>query len=246
MKNLIQTLLFLLCFQVVCQEVKTLSGVTIYKSHPNKKHLEGLKKGKKSDVFIQMYKLVEHTKFILKFNDSESFFEVEKKMDSDLNPMGFKIAKTMVGGGSYYTNLKDTTLIRKTETGGEDILISMNLPPISSWKITKESKTIKGFKCFKATKTKIITNPKGTFNFEIIAWFAPEIPARFGPKEFNNLPGLILELQDTHHTLYLDTIKFLKKAPKIKPFKGDIITEEAYLKISRQNLNNFRDRIKKN
>ena len=79
----------------------------------------------------------------------------------------------------------------------------------------------------------------------IIAWFAPEIPARYGPKEFNNLPGLILELYDTHHNFYAESVQFLKNPPKITPFKGDLITEEEYRTRIHSNLDNFKKSIKR-
>lgn len=68
----------------------------------------------------------------------------------------------------------------------------------TGWSITDESKEIGGYTCFKATRTNVRQAPNQgeKFAFPIIAWFSPEIPLPYGPKQYGGLPGLILELQD--------------------------------------------------
>lgn len=242
MKYLVYVLTFFFCFQVLGQDSKAISGIATYKFIPT--WLTGKNKPKKKiDFFERLYENSEDIRLLLTFNDNESFFEVEERMSSNFNP---STAGRMATGGSYYTNLKDNLLIKKVDVGGEELLVSLKSSTTNQWEITNDTKVINRFKCFKATKNKTIINSKGTYNFKIEAWFAPEIPVRFGPKEFNNLPGLILELKDSHHTIYVESINFLNKAPKIKPFKGDIITEETYLKVTEENLGFFRSSIQKN
>lgn len=59
--------------------------------------------------------------------------------------------------------------------------------PISQikWKITKDTLTLSGVSCLKAT-----TNYEGK-NWEV--WFSPDLPFQHGPWKLNGLPGLILE-----------------------------------------------------
>lgn len=58
------------------------------------------------------------------------------------------------------------------------------------WKIDKSfSKKINEYNCFKASTTFRGRN--------YIAYFTPEIPISFGPFKFDNLPGLILQLENT-------------------------------------------------
>ena len=240
MKYLFYIFIFVFCIKVIGQESNFNSGVVKYKFEQNG-YADNIYKKENNDFFKKLYKDTKDIKLVLTFNENESLFEVEKKMDSDISPMTLTVAKRMVAKGSHYTNIKENLVLRKAHNGGEEFLISIKT---SNWNITKESKMINSIKCFKATKNKIIENKKGTHIFEIVAWFAPEIPVRFGPKEYNNLPGLILELHDTHHTFFVDDIKFLKRPTKIIPFKGNILTEEEYLDISNRNLKAFRESIK--
>jgi len=245
MKYSFLILSILICFPVLSQDTQTISGTVTYRFTPNN-YMDTIPK-KHATVFREMYKNTEDIRFILTFNNNVSLFETQEEMSSDFNAMSFSVAKRMVAKGSYYTDLSKFLIIRKVETGGEDILVSIKLDKETPWKITKETKYINNLKCYKATKMESITNSKGTFNFQIVAWFAPEIPAKFGPKDFNNLPGLILELQDTHHTFYVEDIKVsTKKASKIYPFKGKIITEKEYLKITRKSLSNYKQSLKQN
>jgi GLPGLI family protein len=40
----------------------------------------------------------------------------------------------------------------------------------------------------------------------VTAWYAPDIPVRFGPIGYGGLPGLILELQNESATFYVTKI----------------------------------------
>ena len=63
--------------------------------------------------------------------------------------------------------------------------------PSMKWTLGKETKTICGYKCQKAT-----TRWRGR-NYE--AWFTQQIPLKSGPWKFGGLPGLILKIYDTIH-----------------------------------------------
>ncbi len=150
-------------------------------------------------------------------------------MENDAKPMGVSYAKRIISRGRYYTSLVDSIVIREIDMNGEKMLISSNTEPSSNWKLTKESKMLGEFKCYKALKSKMIKNRTGEFNFEIVAWYAPEIPVKLGPKEYHNLPGLILELKDTHYTFYAEKIQIMpKEKVRIKPIEGNTITEDEY------------------
>jgi len=63
------------------------------------------------------------------------------------------------------------------------------------WKISSESKYIQSFECIKAT-----LKYQGS---SYTAWFTTEIPTSFGPYDFGQLLGLILELYSEDHRLYI-------------------------------------------
>ncbi|MDY0090403.1 MAG: GLPGLI family protein [Flavobacteriaceae bacterium] len=99
------------------------------------------------------------------------------------------------------------------------------------WEITTETKTIHGYLCYKAvykydykardgqTKTSVIT-----------AWFAPELPYGYGPKNYNNLPGLILELTEKETKFLVSKIILSDAEVKITFLKGKSVTREEYEK----------------
>ncbi|NRS91046.1 GLPGLI family protein [Chryseobacterium sp. 16F] len=69
--------------------------------------------------------------------------------------------------------------------------------PIVNWKLTNETKTIQKYICQKATLE---------FGGRIWeAWFTQEIPFQDGPYIFSNLPGLIIEMNDSkkHYSFIL-------------------------------------------
>ena len=182
----------------------------------------------RDEIFDKLHKQGEDVTFILSFTKNKSFFEIASKLENDISPLGKSWADNIVAKGRYYTDLKENAIYRQTDTYGEKILIKS---PIASgdWKLTNESKFIGKYKTFKAIKKETVENSVGTFDFEIVAWYCPQLPGQFGPKEFNSLPGLILELKDTHFTFHATEIEMMKDGNvDIKPLIGRVLTEKEY------------------
>jgi len=66
-------------------------------------------------------------------------------------------------------------------------------------------------------------------------WYTPSIPVSFGPKGYDNLPGLILEVIWKDQYFIVRKIEFdHSEAKKIKePKKGKLITQEEYKKSNK-------------
>jgi GLPGLI family protein len=91
------------------------------------------------------------------------------------------------------------------------------------WKTDyKETKTILGYHCNKATT--IFNNRK------FIAWYTNDIPISEGPYRFKGLTGLIMEISDEKNYHSFKSIGIEKKQIEIKPItKGIPVTREQYL-----------------
>lgn len=86
--------------------------------------------------------------------------------------------------------------------------------PLMQWSFVNEKKSILGYTCQKAT---CIFRGR-----TYIAWFTPQIPARYGPWKFGGLPGLILKVCDTKGLYSFECVKITKNEGNImrRPFKG--------------------------
>jgi GLPGLI family protein len=187
---------------------------------------------KRDPLFNTINKIASTLRFELVFNGNESIFLLEEQMESDLNPLSISFAKNIITKGKYYCNLNDNIFLRESNFYDKYTLIRSK-PFIIDWILTKETKKIGGFICYKAITEKVKVNNKGIHTFQVIAWYTPEIPIPFGPNEFNGLPGLILELKDSHFTFIAKRITIDPKRinkEKIKRLNSDnIISENEHM-----------------
>jgi len=181
----------------------------------------------RDEIFDKLHKQGEDVTFILSFTENRSVFEIATTLENDISPLGQSWAENIVANGRYYTDLKESVVYRQTDAYGEKVLIKSQIDS-HDWKLTDESKFIGKYKTFKAVKNETVENSVGTFNFEIVAWYCPQLPGQFGPKEFNSLPGLILELKDTHFTFQAVKVEITNGTLEVKPFKGKVFTEKEY------------------
>lgn len=183
--------------------------------------------------------LAEKTELILNFNSKSSFFFTLKSLEVKKGTMS--TFKRMFGlRGTYYTNSLKT--IEQKNSYGEDFLVSI---PKFKWDITNESKKIGNYICYKAITEREIKNYKGTFRIPIVAWFTPELPFNFGPKEYNGLPGLIIQLQQGRSLFYLSSIKKIKDLKIKEPKKGKKITLQEFEKLSKKMFESLKMKSKR-
>ena len=122
--------------------------------------------------------------------------------------------------GSYTNHYKFLT---------RDFLVAGELPELA-WKLTGEEGMLLDRQVMKATAT------MDTVSVE--AWFAPEIPAPFGPDNYGGLPGLILMLSiDDGSKLYEATSITLDTEMEITvPEKGRSVTQEEFDKLVQERM----------
>ncbi len=210
------------------------SGIITYKAYDNGSLTidvsdnETEKKAKQ--MLLEALNLVQDFNYTLKFNDNESLFSKEESLlnDGNKNSNYYYLANAMVGKGVFYQSKEDNLILKQLSVTGTTFLISNNL--FTDWEITKETKKINGFLCFKAIR-KCETCPNKESES---VWFTPDIPVSFGPLGYGGLPGLVVEVKKgLLITIRLETIEYSDKVICIdKPQKGKEITLEEYIKIT--------------
>lgn len=166
--------------------------------------------------------------YTLEFNSIQSHFFLNEMMidESDKNTSARKILSVLMGGSNYFDSQKSISI----NEGFQGVLIR-DKHPKKNWIITAESKLIDTYKCYKAEYTETYKS-KGINKTKIItAWFAPSLPYPFGPKGYNGLPGLILELVDnsTNIKFFANKIEIKSGTLFIKFPEGESITMDEYM-----------------
>lgn len=129
--------------------------------------------------------------------------------------------------GVFYTNKPKKLIINQKFSLGENFLISVT--PFD-WKLTQETKKIGNYVCYKATTIKHVEGRNGKMQRVVTAWYTTQIPYNFGPKDYNGLPGLILELQEDNLLINATKITIQPTKKKIieKPTEGEKVTQQEY------------------
>lgn len=187
-------------------------GIVNYQGVMNQKHvttfLEELESKKDIPMHIkqsvvEMYVNATPDDFILNFRKGESYYYHVPALEESYN-VGSK-----AGTNPFYVS--GDTIVESSISLG-----ALAYNPLD-WKITNKTKKIGDYVCFKAlAKDKIITR-NGQFKYnDVVAWFTPEIPLSFGPKNFVGLPGLVLEVENDVFTIRATKVNLSPNEDKIK------------------------------
>lgn len=198
-----------------------------------------------NEIYYNYIKYLDKISYQLRINNHESIYEIDRELLKKVNDPSVKLMQSVGGRGVFYYNSKDSLYLNRKELLGDIYLIEQEKP---IWVYTNESKNIDGVDCLKAYSVKKMNNSKRQWDRITTAWYAPSFPYSFGPKNFNGLPGLILELQENEVVLYLAKIEFLDSESKVEvPDKGIKMTEKEYEKFLIENGENLLiNRILKN
>lgn len=161
----------------------------------------------------------------LYFKDSVSIYKLEDKLKTDEQDESFiEFTADLISGGKnvYIKNTNINTLYYITELNEKKVTVIDNENSLE-WNLLSESKQIENFKVYKATSF------DKSRNKEIIAWYAPELPVSIGPMNYNNLPGLVLEIEIGNR------LKFVAKKIDFK------INEQIDFKVPMNNIISKKD-----
>jgi GLPGLI family protein len=193
--------------------------------------------GKFKKRIEKMKEYANNQKFELIFNKSKSSFKHVESLNSDpsFSETENRIARSAFTSSSdfYYDSLID----REISQQRDGMLIEKKNAKVE-WVISRESKKIGKYVCYKATSQEAyISRRSGDKNYrEVVAWFAPILPFGYGPIHFYGLPGLVLELQYKNTTYLATNIKLSDAAISINFPKGKTITKEEYDKNLRAQM----------
>lgn len=190
------------------------------------------KKSQYSDIITSALNKTKSVTLQLFFNENESFFQKQKKIELDNSKISSKISNIISGvKGAYYKNIKEKQILLQKESLSQLFIIDYSEEK-QNWKLTKDSKKIGKYLCYKATLNEKNLSSSGKYlETEIIAWYTPEIAVPFGPLAYGDLPGLILELNRKKMTYYVKKINLKHNDNKEqikKPLKGKRMTKSEY------------------
>ncbi len=180
---------------------------------------------KSNDAFMQ-----------LKYNTSESLYEKdpENKTQADETQDGPRRWRRMRDRTKniIYSNVDQSSVLEQTGLFGKDFLVSDSLKSLK-WKISAgEQKNILGYICMKATFKDSLRN--------LVVYFTPQIPLKFGPDKFGGLPGIVLEVQSAQ--LHIIATQILTETPVITPpSKGDKVSRKEFDKIREEKMKEQRE-----
>lgn len=181
-------IIFFLVFNYSFLNSQSISGKITFKGTiiiPNE-----YKKNSNKSKLIDLYKAAKDVEATLIFNKKFSFFSTVDKMDTE-NSTGFNFTHINAGGNNkFYTENAIMQYVSSTldcDLLNECFLVENIMP---KWELSRETKIIEGYLCYKAT----ITNPRTKLK-TIEVWYTPKIPYSYGVLEYFGLPGVILEFR---------------------------------------------------
>ena len=184
---------------------------------------------KEQELIQKMLNSSDDIDYTLTINKEKALFVKLKKMekDDDAN-LNFT---NLLAGDIFYTDLHKNENIESKYAFGQDFLITHESV---KWNLSTETKVINTYNCKKATTTIEINRRGVKVKKKVVAWYASDIPLNFGPKFYNGLPGLILELQEGKLKFNATKIILNPKGNIIlkKPINGELVTTEELSKIA--------------
>jgi GLPGLI family protein len=190
-----------------------------------------------SEMFEKSLKEFNKIEYSLIANKNESIFELKNGLSS-VEDFYLRLAKRIAGTSTYYLNIKYNELLIYRDFIGDKFLISSVI--LTDWKVTKESKSVDGYQCFKAI-AHIDADEINIQDITVAAWFTPSIPIPFGPKGYGGLPGLILELSENRLTYFATNINLnLKKELSVSiPKEGIKISSQEFDKYVLEKIEEY-------
>lgn len=197
------------------QNVKCIYAAT----HVISDAVNGIEDAHIREMVIQKFQNDKKTFTMLYADGKYSFSEGSSEKDAGL--------KTIGAAGDIYIDMAKDSVYAQKYIVDKLFLIKDKYKPYN-WALTKETKTINGKVCTKATTTG---------NIPVTAWFCTDIPLNVGPMGYLGLPGIIMQLDTPTYSYVLQEMVNLKDTPAFEvPTKGKVISQEDFNKLEAEKI----------
>ena len=218
-----------------------------YKAFPVGAPLEDneiIKNSKNKYLYAGLDNALASLQFFLVANKVQCHFFMENGLA--MNDRAKRLATAFTGKNNVYINLTTKLFVKQKNILNDIYFVSGDIDP--KWKLIDEEKVIEGYLCFKAISEKVVKTKENTNKIvPVIAWYCPTIPFSFGPKEYFNLPGLIMELQEDKIAFLATKIMFnVEIKDLVLNHNTPIIKQEEYNIILGEKTDEFFAKIRKN
>lgn len=219
----------------------------------------------RKEMMLERMKKAGEKTFILSFNQKESIYKEEEKLEqpgNDKGRRGRRFGMMSDDGEDYYKNVQNGNYAVVKDLFGKIFLIKDKLP-VFEWKMESESKKIGKYTAYKATAVRLVkrANMSAVFNpnkdrekdseekeiiekeIQITAWYTLDIPVNQGPSAYWGLPGLILEVSDDKTSILCSQIVMNPKEKSVikEPSKGKEVSQTEYDDILKNKLKEMRE-----
>ncbi len=146
-----------------------------------------------SPIFFRLNFNAENTQLIFEKYDSVSSSYLIN--DSEIDPTLYSLINLFYPQYHSFDN-KTTFSYQNQNFLLKNVDYLLDITDNYVWDFLDETKEIGNYLCYKAV-LKSIENSKGSF-YPVTVWYCPAIPIEAGFKNYNNLPGAVLELHEKH------------------------------------------------
>lgn len=217
---------------VYCQELKVTYEVTakhVNTSNPKTDKVVG-------EIARRLNSILPRLNFVSATNKDFNKFYYEEGMTTDFESKTlFDLAISVIlDGEQIFSDSKNQ--VAYYESSLINKIRSVEMENVK-WSITKVSKNILGWKCYKANGKIIDPEAENKLTPPTIAWFCPELGMQGGPTAYTTLPGMILELENYKAKFIAKKIEHKKNLQLIWPgYKnGDILPHKEWTEFFEKN-----------
>ncbi|MDR1171485.1 MAG: GLPGLI family protein [Bacteroidales bacterium] len=162
----------------------------------------------------------------LRFNNEAALYAAPDRIDLNTSQenTGINVVVSVEGTMAHYCNVKTGKVVTQEVLANREFLVEDKIKTCE-WQLHPETKTIGRFQANKATTAKD--------SAVITAWYTTDIPVNTGPRGFNGLPGLILEVSaGDSQILFQDVVLNNSYATISPPRQGKKMSREKFEKMA--------------